>query len=509
MLKLRMSFDFLPTPENAQQWAVEHIRLSYPDFADSIIAAIPKELWKLSIESGFADGRVYHDFVHFVRTATIPAMHELEDMYQAELNKLKGTHYFRNYLLVLAGLTHDTQRYKFDGNKFTNEAEQYADKFFYKCDEGHLSIDYENADIREKWLIDLCCEATGFNRNAVIDKSSKIQTTGFDEFSSALFAAHIMLNAPIHVRGVNREIIVLGLVACIAATIAFQGKWHINRICTVVSRVLEELKVADYDEVLGDIISAAVIFSNRDVSNFEDGVETFAYYSHEIIQEENYTLSGEYTASDFIQTLAKMRKFYGMFASDEIIKEKVFKQAIFGDNTIPPEFVCVQATNRIKKTLTSAGKYNDIKIISAGIVLAASIINNADNLPLAKIMNEFNRDDFIKTLLKDLQPMEGEDGVIRKMLLHGRESPAHLRGKPRVTFDIKQSPIAAALYFDFVQEGKYRLREMSDKAAAIAAEQSDWKKSLASVFLADISDIIGETKLQSILSRLNFRRVAA
>jgi hypothetical protein len=276
---------------------------------------------------------------------------------------------------------------------------------------------------------------------------------GLNEFLSAVLAARQL--APIleeaqqsHRPGApaNFYAAIMEIVACIEATIPFRGLgWKegmpsiLEQLFSRVSLVNERFCSSSLNEdALVKCIQRAVEVTNSDVENFGSQDRTwFLDNTWSLLPETNESLRHQYlyTVHEFQFAVFKMNGFFNFLPA------RVVFHTFRG---VPSEEVYTKLTAEATRNLEIGKKYVGAKLLSMSVLSAFAELSGGD-APISLFMGDLPSRHRQSIQLSDQIPAHDPQNIpqpvdceVYDLLAVGRRS--------EMSFDIKQSPVAAYLY---------------------------------------------------------------
>ncbi|KAI2499121.1 hypothetical protein MHU86_15391 [Fragilaria crotonensis] len=257
-------------------------------------------------------------------------------------------------------------------------------------------------------------------------------TPGLNEFLSALTACR-------HLQSLLNKKVLAQIVCCIEATIPFRPTIDDK---TPSDRLYDRMQIANIDCQLGlsddelvEAVQRAALLCNRDLGNF--GSSDPAYFldnTWSLLPELNKSLRHQfcYTIADFHEAVVKMNGFFP-FLKPTMIFESF--RGVPSDDTI--RALELQAT----RNLEIGRIYVGAKVLALSMLAAFANLTGGD-APISLFLGDLPSRHRVSRRLDDClpehHPTELCDLDAYHILAQGRKS--------EMSFDIRQSPLAAYLY---------------------------------------------------------------
>lgn len=353
--------------------------------------------------------------VHRAMTAQARSFHTPEHIFELA----DGS----NPLLALAALFHDIVYYQVDDG-FAPEIHEILAPYILE-EEDRLSIRPDIADP----LLRLTMAVFGFEPGQTLSPMH-----GLNEFLSA-----VVMNKKLE--GIVDVTDLIKTTACIEATIPFRRSTTIQdsppyileqRLSAINARQhwgmpLEEIREA---------VRWAVVFANRDVSNFsEEDTGRFLDNTWKLIPETNPSmrLRGVYSLRSYREALQKMEGFLRFLDPDDIYES--YRGA-------PPPGEYQRMVALAFRNVYTGREYLGIKLLSAAIGEALADVTGGD-APVALLLGEVEGNETsgsLEDLLPDIEvsPQAKVGSTLFGLLAFGRSSAS--------SFDMQNSPLSLFIY---------------------------------------------------------------
>ena len=276
-------------------------------------------------------------------------------------------------------------------------------------------------------ILKMCLCIFGFHQGH--DMTS---TTGLNEFLSALTACRLLQSL------LDKEILAK-IVCCIEGTIPFRPTIDTK---TPSDRLYDRMLMANTDYQLGltddelvEAVQRAALLCNRDLGNF--GSSDPAYFldnTWSLLPELNKSLRHHfcYSVADFHEAVVKMNGFFSF------LKPNVIFASFRG---VPSNETMSALQMQATRNLEIGRIYVGAKVLALSMLAAFAKLTGGDapiSLFLGDLPSRHRVSRRLEDCLPDHHPTELCDLEAYNILAHGRKS--------EMSFDIRQSPLAAYLY---------------------------------------------------------------
>lgn len=355
--------------------------------------------------------------IHKIMTTHARSFHTLEHVF--DLSEVS------NPIRSLAALFHDLVYYQVD--RFI-PPDVYAEVSQYiRQDDGQVYL-REAMDPADK-IVALTLQVFGFEAGQNLSPYA-----GLNEFLSALFMSR-------RLAGILPRHALLGVTACIEATIPFRGpdgrgRSHFEVLEERLTTINQSHQLSMTGRDIEDLVREAVLFANDDVANFavlDPGV--FLDNTWKLLPETNAALrAGDiYSIHDYRVALQKMSSFL-----NALNPEHVFHSF----RGVPPEDEFRRMTDLAWQNISTARDYLDVKLVAIAVLEALAEITGGD-APLALFMGDIPREGETVKRLEDFlpsvpAPRPQDQTALYWLLAAGRASDS--------VFDLKNSPTSLFLY---------------------------------------------------------------
>ncbi len=355
--------------------------------------------------------------IHKIMTAYARSFHTLEHVF--DLSDVSSP------IRSLAALFHDLVYYQVD--QFV-PPDVYAEVSPYIRQDGGRVYVGGNVDPADQAAA-LTLQVFGFEGGQSLSPYA-----GLNEFLSALFMSKRLVT-------ILPRPALLGVTACIEATIPFRGPdasglSHFEVLERRLVTVSQNHQLSLTDHEIEEMVKEAVLFANDDVANFavlDPGV--FLDNTWKLLPETNAALrAGDiYSIRDYRVALQKMGGFL-----NSLNPEHVFHTF----RGIPPEEEFQRMSGLAQQNISTARDYLDVKLVAIAILEALSEITGGD-APLSLFMGDIPREGETVKRLEDFlpsvpAPRPEDQTALYWLLAAGRASES--------VFDLKNSPTSLFLY---------------------------------------------------------------
>jgi hypothetical protein len=353
--------------------------------------------------------------VHRAMTAQARSFHTPEHIFELA----DGS----NPLLALAALFHDIVYYQVDDG-FAPEIHDILAPYILE-EEDRLSIRPDIADP----LLMLTMAVFGFEPGQTLSPMH-----GLNEFLSA-----VVMNKKLE--GIVDVTDLIKTTACIEATIPFRRNATIQDSPPyILEQRLDAINAQQHWgmplEEIREAVKWAVVFANRDVSNFsEEDTGKFLDNTWKLIPETNPSmrLRGVYSLRSYREALQKMEGFLRFLDPDDIYES--YRGA-------PPPGEYQRMVALAFRNVYTGREYLGIKLLSAAIGEALANITGGD-APVALLLGEVEGNETsgsLEDLLPDIEvsPQAKVGSTLFGLLAFGRSSAS--------SFDMQNSPLSLFIY---------------------------------------------------------------
>lgn len=328
---------------------------------------------------------------------------------------------------ILSAYFHDCIYYFVDGGLSSCQKDILQNVLDTECAGGGLKLksDPDNDDD----LFRMCLSIFGFHPN----QDMSLTPTGFNEFLSALTACR-------HLHSLLDKRILAQIVCCIEATIAFRpiidDKTPCDRLYDRMLIANEECHLGLCEDELVEAVQRAALLSNRDLGNF--GSPDPAYFLDNtwgLLPELNQSLRHQfcYTVAEFHEAVVKMNGFFSF------LKPNVIFASFRG---VPSDNVIGALQSQATRNLEIGRIYVGAKVLAVSMLAAFATLTGGD-APMSLFLGDLPSRHHVSFRLEDCLPEHHAteqkcDLQVYDILANGRKS--------EMSFDIRQSPLAAYLY---------------------------------------------------------------
>jgi hypothetical protein len=305
---------------------------------------------------------------------------------------------------------------------------------------------------------------------------------GLNEFLSAVVAARsLQPYLPLSE--------VIGVIACIEATVPFRGanrEGHemADALAVRVRSAARQLDVPLDDAAIDSILHDAVSLANRDVASFADpDPGTFLSTTWQLIEESNAPLAavGVYSIREYRDALTRMEAFLATLNADNIFHR-------YKGTPDETEFESLRAASR--RNIEFAGWYLGAKVATIAIIEALATMTGGDcpiSMLLGDIRETDGRPDRVEKFLPPAPTKAPVDPQLRAVLETGRTRESES--------DLTVSPLTAFIYRSLGHEGMLEARKQATRMFARKLSAKDFLASLDRKMVLDVARACAEIAL--------------